>query len=225
MSRIRVSWMLVMVGCGSIQGDGSPQPVTFAGTDTATFIACRTDDDCPQPEHVCQSCFDGTMVCARSQCGNGDGVTLVDGRWQIDSCSGVACPPRHCVDSPGWCPGPVSDPCANKSCGDVCEQCNTPDGGCYLGTCNFRGACRAAAPNCSPDVGQRLAEDCRATDAVGIGDCNYLFGWSWEASGCVPVVGCSCQGSDCSKMFKNLFSPYCAGLSACPRPAADAAGD
>lgn len=210
--------MLAMVSCGSPRGNASPQPVTF--------VACQTDQDCPQPEPApCQLCFDGGTVCARSQCGNGDGVMFADGRWQVVSCQGSACPPRQCVDSPAWCPGPLSDPCANKSCGDACEQCNTADGGCYPGTCNFRGACRAAAPTCSPDRAQRLAEDCRATDAIGIGDCNYLFGWSWGASGCTPVVGCSCQGSDCSKVFSNLFSPDCAGLSACPPPSADAGGD
>jgi hypothetical protein len=195
---------LALAGCHSSASDQSAH--------AATFIACQSDDDCPQPARVCQACFDGGEVCARSQCGSPFGLEFVDGEWKTVVCNGVACPARRCVDSPGWCPGSESDPCAGKSCGDACQQCNTADGGCYAGTCNARGACKASVPDCSSDSRQQLAASCSQTsDAVGTGDCNYLFGFAWTGSACEPVVGCSCVGSDCY----HLFSIYCAELAGC----------
>jgi hypothetical protein len=159
--------LLVLAACaGRISSSGVDAGIGDGGAER-----CRIDSDCPQPStQYCHPCFDGTTSCARARCRVG-----------------------ACVGAPPSCPGPVSNPCASKACGDACQQCATLDGGCDPGYCTWLGACKKTEPVCSIDAGR----GCAALDAVGIGDCNFALGWSWTGTRCEAIFGCECVGSDC----------------------------
>jgi hypothetical protein len=147
-------------------------------------LPCRADSDCPQPAaSYCVPCFEGGMDCARSQCING-----------------------VCVGVPGGrsCPGPITNPCAYKMCGNSCQQCSTSEGGCYPGVCNWFGACKAAIPICSIHA----SRGCAPSDALGVGDCNDFLGFGWDGTKCIAIVGCLCQGSDCGTLLSAQFDCY-----------------
>ncbi len=152
-----------------------------SGADSTT---CLRDSDCPQPAgNYCIPCFEVGVSCASTRCMSGQ-------------CIGVAAD----------CPGPLTDPCASRTCGDACQQCSTVDGGCYPGLCDWFGACKARTPTCSIDAGR----GCSAMDASGVGDCNDPFGWAWDGIKCVAVVGCECVGSDCGELLPD--SSTCAAV-------------
>jgi hypothetical protein len=155
-------------------------------------LRCALSSDCPQPSaQYCVPCFEGGVTCARSECVGG-------------SCQGL----------PPTCPGPITNPCAYKSCGDPCQQCSTSDGGCYPGSCSWFGSCKAAVPVCSMGA----TRGCAPSDAVGVGDCNYFLGWGWDGSKCLGVVGCLCQGSDCG-MLLGSYDDCHTTFSLCSRDA------
>jgi hypothetical protein len=205
-------WITVMppaIHCGGSSegpfGDASPHPLLDGGSGSGSvdgavdanlasddsgnidqeslvgeggLALCRTDSDCIQPsQQFCVPCFEGGVSCASTQCVNGN-------------CTGFAA---------NWgCSGPVTDPCAEKSCGDSCQQCSTPDGGCYSGVCTWFNLCKAdTVPVCTVTA----TRGCAPTDATGLGDCNDFLGWAWDGSKCVALAGCLCQGSDCSDLL------------------------
>ncbi len=140
--------------------------------------SCAAESECVQPMgQYCQPCFDGGPSCGRTKCVEGT-----------------------CQYIPPSCPGPVGNPCASKMCGDPCEQCSTLDGGCYPATCDWLGACKTDVPVCTV-----FARRSCVVDAIPIGDCNYVFGWWWDGSKCVAVVGCDCRGGDCGDLLQSSF--------------------
>jgi hypothetical protein len=161
-------------------------------SDDAAGSPCHADRDCPQPSgQYCVPCFEGGVDCALSQCVAG-----------------------ACVGHAASCPGPITDPCAYKVCGDPCQQCSTPDGGCYAGTCNWFNECKQApSPACSIDA----PYSCAPSDAVGVGDCNTFLGWGWDGSKCIAIVGCECQGSDCQGLTDSAEMDCLDIYSICPR--------
>jgi hypothetical protein len=162
--------------------------------------ACTTNQDCPQGAFagICVQCVDGGVSCASAQCVAG-------------SCQGI--PPPVCVF------GSHDNPCAQKGCGDPCVQCNTQDGVCYPGSCNYLDACKAAPSTCPSPTNPNPGYGCAAFDAVGVGDCNHLLGFAWDGLECVPVVGCVCRGSDCPDLITR--SGDCAfTFEVCPQDAA-----
>jgi hypothetical protein len=61
------------------------------------------------------------------------------------------------------------------------------------------------------------ARACTPSDAVGIfsGDpnsldpsqfCFIVLGWGWDGAKCVPIAGCSCEGSDCNALLESRSS-------------------
>ena len=56
-------------------------------------------------------------------------------------------------------------------------------------------ACETAYAECLPDPA------CAALDAVGVGDCEAFFGYTWDGEACVGVSGCECSGDDCGSLF------------------------
>jgi hypothetical protein len=103
---------------------------------------------------------------------------------------------------------PVS-PCVNSlPCGNACTQCNTLDGSCYAGTCDVIGDCTTRDPRCGGPK-----RTCEPTDAQGTSDvrstpCQKVFGWAWDGSKCIAVVGCNCVGSQCSSLMKDEFTCF-----------------
>jgi hypothetical protein len=197
-------------GTGSTAGsetasDNNDDSSTGSGSDASMDAqgpgSCATDSDCVQPAaQYCDPCFEGGVSCGRTAC--------IDGTCQYE---------------PPDCPGPVGNPCASKMCGDPCQQCSTLDGGCYPGTCDWLGACKTTVPVCSAS-----AQTSCDVDAVGIGDCNHVLGWSWDGSKCVAVVGCDCRGSDCGDLLPDSddciaeFRFTCNGDSGTVTPPPDA---
>jgi hypothetical protein len=102
------------------------------------------------------------------------------------------------------------NPCASGTghmCGSPCMQCNTLDGSCYVGTCDFLGDCTANDPQCESNA----TRSCAPTDADGANDaegneCNDFLGWGWDGSKCIAVVGCRCVGSECGSLLHDEFT-------------------
>ena len=161
---------------GSRQSDIDAFAFSEEGGESAPPAACVTDNDCSQPaEQFCDPCFDGGEVCASFHCVSGT-----------------------CVGTAANCGGPLSNPCAGIACGGACTQCDTLDGGCYSGTCNWFNECKSAAnPVCSITA----TRSCTPTDGAGIGDCDIPLGWAWDGSKCIAVVGCICRGGDCGTLL------------------------
>jgi hypothetical protein len=172
----------------SFDGASGDEQASQPGTDGGT--PCSVDSDCTQPsDQYCVPCFDGGTDCSRIVCVGGS-----------------------CTGHPANCPGPTTNPCAYKQCGDSCEQCATADGGCYPGTCNWFNECKAETPVCSISA----TYGCAPSDAVGVGDCNDFLGWGWNGGNCVPVVGCMCQGSDCTGLTTASASDCLGNYFMCP---------
>lgn len=45
--------------------------------------------------------------------------------------------------------------------------------------------------------------NCTPMNAQGVGSCSMFLGYTWDGTKCLGISGCSCQGSDCSKLFKS----------------------
>jgi hypothetical protein len=166
------------------------------GVEPVTFEACATDEDCPSVGHFCEPCSDGGASCATVQC--------VDG---------------GCRETAGFCAG--NHPCWTKQCGDDCEQCDLADGGCYFGSCDYFRGCKTSAPGCGDPYKGGTPLGFLPLDARAVGDCNVIVGWAWNGSGCVPLVGCVCQGNDCyDSHLEDAF--LCEeAFAGCARDAAD----
>lgn len=84
---------------------------------------------------------------------------------------------------------PAGESCGDVVCGDGLVCCNascgicTPPGGVCTGM-----ICEAPVP-------------CEVTDAAGVGDCDLFLGWAFDGLDCVPLSGCSCEGTDCDALF------------------------
>lgn len=145
----------------------------------------------------------GTSSGGRQKCGP---VTCPRGQLCCSVDCGVCAPTINkcpaAVDCAPFDAGPPV-PCGNATChpGDVCcDVCGTK-------TCVQGSLCPGDAA-CTPD--------CRPQDAQGVGTCNVLFGYRWAGGSCAQVGGCSCQGTDCGKLFQNEQSCYDAHPS-CPQ--------
>ena len=138
---------------------------------------------------------------------------------QCESCKDApgGCPLGSCVM--GYCFYPscaIIDACAGKSCGDPCKACYSADGSCSDGFCDRWGDCKSENMSCQMDA----PRPCSPTDAAGSGyvngkTCNQVLGWGWNGSKCIPVVGCTCSGSDCRSLLQTqgdcsaVFADHC----------------
>lgn len=113
--------------------------------------------------------------------------------------NGAECPQMACAADAG----PTHVPCGNTFCspGSVCcDICGSQS--CVTGnTCPTGGACTV---------------DCAPQDTQGYGKCNMLLGYAWNGGSCVPIGGCSCQGTDCGSLFQDYQSCIQAYAS-CPQ--------
>jgi hypothetical protein len=98
-----------------------------ASSPTCPVGSCKTDAECPAIRAPCQQCPDGSVSCPYSKCVNGSCVSGFPG------CSGY-------------------QPCAGKTCGALCTQCDPKDPMCaetaVIKYCDANGACSPTAPNC-----------------------------------------------------------------------------
>jgi len=56
---------------------------------------------------------------------------------------------------------------------------------------------------------------CKPMDAKGVGNCKMLLGWYYNGKTCSSLSGCSCAGTDCSKLYKSSGACNTA-YAACP---------
>jgi hypothetical protein len=140
----------------------------------------------------------GGYACGPTTCPHGEYCCNAD----CGMCApiGAACAQVDCapVDA-----GPPPMPCGNTTCasGSIC--------------CNVCGADACVQGNTCP-TGGACAVDCSPEDAHSYGKCKMLFGYRWNGVDCEQVGGCSCQGTDCGNLFKDLQSCYQAYAS-CPQ--------
>lgn len=138
------------------------------------------DDDCPG---VC-SC-DGTTFCNACSA-NAEGVSVA----RAGSCDASSCDAQDARGSGAcalflgykWdgeaCTGIGGCSCVGVDCGALYESPT---------------ACEAAHAECG--------DPCTAMDARGDGLCDAFFGYSWDGAHCAGISGCSCEGTDCDRLF------------------------
>ena len=149
-----------------------------------------------------------------------------------------SCPDRPWA-SRGDCPG-------DADAGPPPAGCNLGNGTfcavgatCVLGPC---ASCFCQAPGralctggCPPDDGGSspgdggiapfdarasdvsLPPSCPPQDIRGQGFCALFLGYAWDGAACVGVGGCSCVGTDCASIYRDLASCD-AAHAACARP-------
>lgn len=193
-------------GSGATAGQGGSGGGHACGPTT-----CPAGQQCCNPG--CGMCAPMGAVCAQFDCAPVDAgppvpcgkSTCAPGEYCCNAdcglCEpkGAACPQVDCLADAG--PPPM--PCGNTTCASgsiCCNVCGTDS--CVAGdTCPTGGAC---------------AVDCSPQDAHGYGKCKMLFGYRWTGLDCQQVGGCSCQGTDCGNLFKDLQSCQQAYAS-CPQ--------
>ena len=143
---------------------------------------CSSDSECAVTAGPCQACPDGSYACPRAQCVGGQCVASFPGcpgggcktdaecpaiRAPCQQCpdGSVSCPYSRCVNGscvsgfPG-CSG--YQPCAGKTCGAQCTQCDPKDPMCaetaVLKYCDGNGTCSPTPPNCGGQCKSRM--DC-----------------------------------------------------------------
>jgi large repetitive protein len=136
---------------------------------------CITANDCPAVGAPCQMCADGSSACPSVECINGQCAgsfpecpppgcsTDTDCPVSAAPCQlcpdgSAACPFAHCIE--GQCVNGVEscggyEPCAGKTCGEVCTPCDPADPGCMNAPtvvmyCDAAGACGLTTPVCRP---------------------------------------------------------------------------
>jgi hypothetical protein len=130
-----------------------------AGIDTCPATECKVDDDCPKSEAPCQLCSDGSSACPWAHCNAGQCTAGID-----------------------TCPAPT-DPCAGKSCGDVCSTCTNGQG------------CLAVVMYCDASLSCQLSQPvCGKTACTSDNDC------SSGTNICVDQIGGPgpAQGFECA---------------------------
>jgi len=68
------------------------------------------------------------------------------------------------------------------------------------GACEAGGAC--ASQSCAP-MNATGSNSIPNSDQPGIHACHsgMVLGWAWKGAQCIAIVGCSCAGSDCGRLF------------------------
>ena len=145
---------------------------------------CSSDSECASDTGPCQICPDGSYACPKSQCVNGQCVGSFQGcsggGCKTDAeCPAVRAPCQQCPDGSVSCPSSkcvngscVSgfpgcsgyQPCAGKTCGASCSQCDPKDPTCsetaVLKYCDASGTCTPNAPNCGGGGVCKTRADC-----------------------------------------------------------------
>lgn len=145
---------------------------------------------------------------------------------QGGSSGGQTCGPKTCPHGEYCCnadcgicvPKGSDTPCTTISCTDagpppmLCGTTTCAPGSICCPMCDGNGICVQPGQGC-PGM---TCSDCNPQDAHGYGKCKMLFGYRWNGQDCEQVGGCSCQGTDCGNLFKDLQSCYQAYAS-CPQ--------
>ena len=162
------SIMLLVAGCGAEVEPASSSTPIEAQEQELRGNMCRSVADCPLPAGPCRLCSDGSAACPD-----------------------VDCIKHRCVYSFPQCPPPY-DPCARKSCGDLCTACDPNDPSCIetavVKFCQPDGSCQAQAPSCEPKV---FCGGIAGIPCPGAGTCI-----DDPSDDCDPTLG----GADCGGM-------------------------
>jgi hypothetical protein len=147
-------------------------------------VKCGADGDCPQLGAPCQKCPDGSVSCPESKCVNGSCVSGFPG------CSGY-------------------QPCAGKTCGASCSQCDPKDPGCseiaVLKYCDEAGTCSPNVPKCGGGGQCTTKADC----GLAIDLCKYCPG----SPGCAQM---DCVNGSCEFVCPPNPTPQCKTTLDCP---------
>lgn len=143
---------------------------------------CKTDKECPQIYCI-------TSPCPQSVC--------VDGLCEIqhsNQCFGAW------VDQYGTCrsanDGLAPSDCC--SCEGAVERAGWPS------VCLNKHDVTVDYACCDNPVDAGPGGNCAAQDARGTGLCEAFFGYAWDGASCVGLSGCSCEGSDCRNLYKDV---------------------
>lgn len=180
-----------------------------------------------------------TARCAPQDAQGTGGCALFLGwRWDGQQCvgeSGCTCEGADCGDL-----FPTLEECQSAFCRCLCEPQDVEgSGACRLllgwywtgGVCLPLSGCSCLGDDC-PNLFSSQQEcelahrecPCAAQEVTPVGSCEVILGWFWDGRRCDPLVGCSCQGSDCGELFPSPDDCNKAHLK-CLCRAQDAAGE
>lgn len=216
------------------EGRTCPQPgctelVCAGGTFVSRSGACdaTTEDpdagwcECPGPPSGC--IWDGTpcpcshLSCAPVRCGR---EVCVEGTYCCNaSCNLCAPPGADCLDVE--CPPDCSAMDAHSE-----GRCSLTPGFAWDGSACRPLSCRcvgtecdaifATEAECLAVFGACPPTDCSPDDARGGGGCAAVLGSAFGPSGCFPISGCECVGTDCVSVVGRSQADCEAAHASCP---------
>ena len=92
------------------------------------------------------------------------------------------------------CPSVTGCSCSGKDCSSLYKS---------------SAACLSAHAHCGTKT------KCSKWDAKGVGMCSMFLGYIWDGKQCKGISGCSCGGTDCSRIYPNP-TKCAAGQATCP---------
>ncbi|MCB9611037.1 MAG: hypothetical protein H6721_02280 [Sandaracinus sp.] len=219
--------VFVVVGCtqsrvplgtddGGVRRDGGGIPCGRA-TCTGEEVCCNASCGiCAAPDLSCPAiacefrcgetvCEPGVSAC----CMGCDGEETCAGPG--GECPPIGCPPPSCRDGSTCAPQEIC--CAGCFGESFCAEARTgcPEIDCPA-DCRSDADCGPAGTCCSDCTGGAYCSSgpcplcpdpnpCAPMDAFGVGDCDLALGTAWNGSACVGLSGCSCEGTDCSRLY------------------------
>jgi hypothetical protein len=93
---------------------------------------------------------------------------------------------------------PDYDPCADRSCGDPCEECAPDDTDCVEDAaekqCDLAGRCAVAPADCQPGP-------CAPVVFEGGRDGCTTPVWFWNGDACAESSSCACVSGECDRVY------------------------
>lgn len=203
-------------------------------------FACATNEDCA-PDQYCDSTSfgcggPGSCMPRPTACDDDcPGVCGCNGETYCNACTantaGVS------VARSGACDGPscdAQDARGSGACALFLGYTWNGEGCTGIGGCSCEGvdcdslyespdACEAAHAMCT------AGSSCDPMNARGDGLCDGFFGYSWNGMSCTGITGCSCEGSDCDRLYRSPASCEAAhaacGAERCSEQQAFGVGD
>ena len=140
---------------------------------------------------------DGGLDSLEEAEGDGPEFTQDSAACSAPNCGGIPC--TKDTDCPTA--GPDAGP---WFCFGFCQQADVSCSGTPCGS-RCPGGFRDAEHRCQPNPPADCpgGPPCTPYDARGTPNCQTLWGFTWDGTKCVAIVGCECVGADCATLVRD----------------------